>query len=113
MSTATAQAMYGWYDSERIEDGKLPKDACKLPHHEVSADGDPGAANLAGVRNAHDAVRAHLQAHLDDAPEDSTDTATTSDVAATDTWAAMTAALTNPQPSTVDGLLERLREGLQ
>lgn len=79
MSVATAKKAYGWYDPEQVEDGKLPKSACKLPHHEVSGDGTPGAANLAGVRNAlarlpqsdipeaqRAAVEAHLRAHLAD-----------------------------------------------
>lgn len=87
MTLATARAMYAWYDSDRVDDGQIVKDACSLPHHEVSGDGEPGAANLAGVRNAlsrlsqsdipesdHAAIRRHLQTHLDDAPdEDTTD----------------------------------------
>lgn len=80
MTVKTAKGMYAWYDETQVEDGELPKSAASLPHHEVSADGKPGAANLSGVRNAlarlpqsnipasqHDAVRRHLQAHLDDA----------------------------------------------
>lgn len=86
MTVATAKAMYGWYDSAQVDGGKLPKSACKLPHHQVSADGTPGAANLPGVRNAlarlsqsdipegeQAAVRRHLQAHLDDAKGDDAD----------------------------------------
>jgi ATP-dependent protease ClpP protease subunit len=82
LSVTTAKKAYGWYDNAQVEDGKLPKGSCKLPHHEVSADGTPGAANLPGVRNAlsrlpqsdipaseQAAVKAHLQAHLDDAKE--------------------------------------------
>lgn len=82
MTVKTAKAAYAWYDEAQLDNGELPKTACKLPHHEVSADGTPGAANLAGVRNAlsrlpqsdipasqHDAVRRHLQAHLDDAKQ--------------------------------------------
>ena len=78
MSLATARAMYAWYDGDRVEDGQIVKDACKLPHHEVSDDGRPGPANLNGVRNAlarlpqsdipaqeHEAVRRHLRAHLE------------------------------------------------
>lgn len=80
LSVATAKAVYGWYDSAQVTSGELPKSACKLPHHEVSADGSPGAANMNGVRNAlarlpqsdipeaeQDAVRRHLQAHMADA----------------------------------------------
>ena len=53
----------------------------------MSADGTPGAAHLAGVRNAlsrlpqsnipegeHSAIEAHLHAHMDDAPQDSSTT---------------------------------------
>jgi ATP-dependent protease ClpP protease subunit len=115
MTLATAKKMYAWYDESQVEDGELPKTACKLPHHEVSSDGTPGAANLSGVRNAlarlpqsdipasqHDAVRRHLQAHLDDAKgtdntADVEPTATAEPVEpeqpAEDTWAAMTAHL--------------------
>lgn len=83
MPLATARAMYAWYDGARVEDGMVVKDACSLPHHEVSDDGRPGAANLAGVRNAlsrlpqsdipadeQEATRRHLQRHLDAAPDD-------------------------------------------
>jgi ATP-dependent protease ClpP protease subunit len=79
MTVATARRMYGWYDSAAVQDGKLTKQACKLPHHEVSGDGTPGAANLAACRNAlarlpqsdipqseHAAIQAHLRAHLAD-----------------------------------------------
>jgi hypothetical protein len=83
MPVAMARKMYGWYDPSKVEDGMMPKSAGKLPHHEVNEDGSPGAANLAGVRNALsrlpqsdipdaevEAVRAHLRAHLGDQPED-------------------------------------------
>lgn len=83
MTLATAKAAYGWYDSAQVDGGELPKAAAKMPHHEVDADGKPGAAILAGARNAlsrlpqsdipaaeQDAVRKHLQAHLDDAGTD-------------------------------------------
>lgn len=79
MTLAAAKAAYGWYDAAQVDAGELPKAAAKLPHHEVDADGKPGAANLAGVRNAlsrlpqsdipageQAAVEKHLQAHLDD-----------------------------------------------
>lgn len=81
-----AKAMYAWYDAEQEEDGELPRAALKFPHHEVDAEGSPGAANLAAVRNAlarltqsdvpasdHEAIRSHLQAHLDDAKPDETE----------------------------------------
>ncbi|MFI6251507.1 head maturation protease, ClpP-related [Streptomyces sp. NPDC051016] len=80
MPLAMAKAMYAWYDPQQVDDGKLPKTACKFPHHDVDADGKPGAANLAACRNGlarldsadipesdRDGVRRHLQAHLDDA----------------------------------------------
>lgn len=79
MSLETARSMYAWYDSDRVEDGEIVKAACSLPHHEVSQDGSPGAANLNAVRNAlsrlpqsnipesdHEAVRSHLNNHLPD-----------------------------------------------
>jgi Clp protease len=79
----TVRRVFAWYDDSQVTNGAVPKGACKLPHHEVSADGSPGAANLAGVRNAlsrlpqsdipeaqREAVRRHLQAHLDDAPQE-------------------------------------------
>lgn len=74
------KGMYAWYDAEQEEDGELPRAALKFPHHEVDAEGNPGAANLAAVRNGlarlsqsdipeedREAVQAHLRAHLDDA----------------------------------------------
>lgn len=75
---ATVRKMYGWFDSSAVEDGAVPKSACKLPHHFVSADGTPGAASINGVRNAlarlpqtqglseaeRSTVEAHLRAHL-------------------------------------------------
>jgi ATP-dependent protease ClpP protease subunit len=89
MPVATARKMYAAYDDDKVEDGNVPKGACHLPHHEVSADGTPGAAVMNGVRNAlarlsqteglSDAERAtaerHLRAHLkagggDDAEDD-------------------------------------------
>jgi HK97 family phage major capsid protein/HK97 family phage prohead protease len=84
--------VFAWYDSSAPDpdnDGGLPdsKSAWKLPHHEVSADGTPGPANLNGVRDAlsrlpqsgipeadRAAVEAHLQAHLDDAKTNKTST---------------------------------------
>lgn len=47
MSVETARNVYAWIDSSRVEDGMLPKDGAKFPHHIVSADGTPGAADLA------------------------------------------------------------------
>lgn len=77
MPMATGKKMYAWMDEAMAEAGMMPKSAGKLPHHEVSSDGTPGAANLAGVRNAlarlsqsdipeadQAAVQAHLRAHL-------------------------------------------------
>jgi ATP-dependent protease ClpP protease subunit len=123
MTLATAKKMYAWYDESQVEDGELPKSAAKLPHHEVSADGTPGAANLSGVRNAlarlpqsdipasqHDAVRRHLQAHLDDANKTDDATDVEPEAAATEPapvdepadpnaeWAAAVARLTEPRP---------------
>ncbi len=136
MTVKTAKGMYAWYDPEQAdENGELPKAACKLPHHEVSADGTPGAANLAGVRNAlarlprsdipasqHDAVRRHLQAHLDDAKQadNTADTGPTAELRGehgpelvsladeSDTWAAMVAHLTQDEPDTWSALVSHL-----
>lgn len=89
MTVMTAEHMYAWMDDARVEDGQIVKDALKFPHHEVSADGEPGAANLvacsAGIAALHGArggtdipevdrrgVYNHLRAHLIDggrAPE--------------------------------------------
>jgi Protease subunit of ATP-dependent Clp proteases len=118
MTVKTAKGMYAWYDEAQVADGELSKAAAKLPHHEVSADGTPGAANLSGVRNAlarlpqsdipasqHDAVRRHLQAHLDDAKgaDNQADTEPTAAIEepeapeqpAADTWADIVAHLTD------------------
>jgi hypothetical protein len=43
---ATARAAYAWIEDGAVEDGKLPKSACRFIHHDVSGDGRPGAANL-------------------------------------------------------------------
>ena len=68
---------YAWVDPDANAD---TKGAYKFPHHEVSADGTPGAANVNGVRSALSrlgqaatqvpegdkaAVKDHLQKHLD------------------------------------------------
>jgi len=129
MPVATAKAAYAWYDESQVEDGTLPKSACKLPHHEVSEDGTPGVANLAATRNAlarlpqsdipadqHDAVRRHLQAHLDDAKQ--TDDAAPlwepGDLAAApaapeDAWASVVAHLTeHDEPDTWSQLVSHL-----
>jgi hypothetical protein len=72
--------MYGWYDGDQVADGGVPKSACKLPHHMVSADGTPGAASANGVRNAlarlpqtdgltdaeRSTIERHLRGHLPD-----------------------------------------------
>jgi ATP-dependent protease ClpP protease subunit len=79
MPLATAKAVYSWYDADQVDGDTIVKAACKLPHHQVGADGTPGAAVASGVRNAMSrlpqtdmpdderaAVEKHLQAHLDD-----------------------------------------------
>lgn len=84
MSVETARNFYAWYDSERVEDGEMPKAAGKLPHHFVDSDGNPGAASVNGVRNAlsrlpqteglsdsdRDAIESHLNNHLPDDEND-------------------------------------------
>lgn len=143
MTVKTAKTMYAWYDESQVENGELPKSAAKLPHHEVSADGTPGAANLSGVRNAlarlpqsdipasqHDAVRRHLQAHLDDAKgaDNTADVEPTAELRgehgpelvpleatdpepeqpAEDPWAAMVAHLTKDEPDAWSVLVSNL-----
>jgi signal peptide peptidase SppA len=79
LTLARGNAEYAWRDPNGDETTKA---AWKFPHHQVDAAGEPGAANLPGVRNAmarltnagipegdKGAVRSHLQAHLDDAPK--------------------------------------------
>lgn len=95
MPVATAKRFYGAYDADRVEDGKIPKDAGHLPHHFVSADGAPGKASISGVRAAlarlgqthgltdadRAAVERHLRGHLPaaDGEEDNADVGPTPD----------------------------------
>lgn len=84
MPVATARAAYAWIDEEAVADGEMPKSAGRFIHHEVGADGRPGAANLTacsagiGVLNGgrggttipdadRQGVHAHLAAHMMDA----------------------------------------------
>ena len=83
----TARKAFAWIDESRIEEGNVPKDACKFIHHEVSDAGDVGAANTnacstgigvlngaqqgttipdAGVQGVYD----HLAHHLRDAGQE-------------------------------------------
>jgi 2'-5' RNA ligase len=73
MPVATAKATYGWYDDTQVDAGELPKTACKLPHHEVSADGGPGAANLTACSAAVGALNgAHGGVDIPDAERQAT-----------------------------------------
>jgi hypothetical protein len=56
MPVATARDEYAWVDESKVTDGEVPKAAGKLPHHDVSADGKPGAANVDGCSAAIAAV---------------------------------------------------------
>lgn len=47
LTVAQARAAYAWYDGAAVQDGELPKSACKFLHHEINADGSAGPANLA------------------------------------------------------------------
>lgn len=84
MSVETARNVFAWIDDSRIEDDMIVKDGCKFPHHLVSEDGTPGAADLAacsaviaalnGARSEPDipdadreGVYRHVAAHLRDA----------------------------------------------
>jgi len=46
MSIQTARNSYAWIDDAGIENGQVRKVSCKFVHHEISADGRPGAANM-------------------------------------------------------------------
>ncbi len=88
VTKASGFGMYAWYDpagDDTDGDDGFPdaKSDWKFPHHIVGADGEPGAADLAGCRaglssvpkadipSSDDAgVQAHLQAHLDDEESD-------------------------------------------
>ena len=128
MPVATAKKAYGWYDPEQVEDGKLPKTACKFPHHEVDGDGTPGAANLAACRNGlarlpqsdvpeaqRAAVEAHLRAHLADGDSGGEDhahdapSAVAFDPAA---FRAATVAALDPMPDYQPGHLRSLMAGV-
>jgi hypothetical protein len=52
MTVDQAKRAYAWYDQSAVQDGELPKSAAKFLHHEVGADGTPGAANLAACSAA-------------------------------------------------------------
>jgi signal peptide peptidase SppA len=84
VTKARGNGMFAWHDASGADpDGDGYPDAkadSKFPHHVVDADGNPGAANLGGCRAVlqrldqatippgDDAgVKAHAQAHLDDA----------------------------------------------
>jgi hypothetical protein len=79
-----ARAAYAWIDDDSITDGQVTKEHARFLHHEVSADGSVGAANLTacstgiGVLNGgrggtiippdgKRGVYDHLAAHLRDA----------------------------------------------
>ena len=52
MAVETAADTYAWYDSDAVVDGMITKSALKFPHHEISEDGTPGAANLTACSSA-------------------------------------------------------------
>jgi 2'-5' RNA ligase len=81
MPVATARKAYAWIDDSKVDGGEVTKDACRFIHHEVGADGAPGAANTTacstGIGVIHGgrggttipdadrrAVYDHLAAHL-------------------------------------------------
>lgn len=87
MSMSTARGVYAWVDETAVDGGKVPKEAGKFPHHNVSDDGTPGAANLVacsaaiaalhGARGGADipdsdrrAVYNHVAKHLRDAGQE-------------------------------------------
>lgn len=81
MPVATGRKVFAWVDDTGADGGRMPKTAGRFPHHAVSADGTPGAANLtactAGIAALHGArggttvpaadrkgTYAHLAGHL-------------------------------------------------
>lgn len=87
MPLATAKNAYAWIDNGAVQNGELPKSGGKFIHHEVNADGTPGAANLTacssgigilhggrGGTNIPDADRRgvydHLAKHLRDGDQE-------------------------------------------
>ena len=73
---ATYRKVYAWVDPDGDPDAKA---SYKFPHHQVSSDGAPGAAVVAGARNAlsrlpqakgipssdESGIKSHLQKHID------------------------------------------------
>lgn len=47
LTLAQARGAYAWFDDGAVDAGEIPKTGCKFLHHEISADGSAGAANLA------------------------------------------------------------------
>jgi len=111
-----ARAMYAWYDEAAIEDGELPKSACKFPHHEVGEDGRPGAANLAacsaviaalhGGRGGSDipdadrrGVYDHVAKHLRDAGQEPEPFRSRASLAASGPWRPPAAWFADPKLS--------------
>lgn len=79
---STVKKVYAYYDQSQVDNGEIPKAGCKFPHHQVSADGTPGAANLAACRNGlsrlssanvpegdRAGIEKHLRAHMADGEE--------------------------------------------
>lgn len=84
MSVETARNAYAWMAEGAVEDGQVRKTDLRFLHHNISQDGQPGAANLAALSNAigvlngarggttiptsdRQGVYNHLAAHLRDA----------------------------------------------
>jgi ATP-dependent protease ClpP protease subunit len=112
MPVTTARKMYALYDGDKVEDGKITKGACSLPHHFVSEDGTPGAPSLNGVNNAlarlsstkgyseeeKATAERHLNGHKPASSEDNTDKPADNQAAdgVSDWWADTVATLTQP-----------------
>lgn len=123
MPLSRARAAYAWYDSARVEGGQIVKDACRFIHHEISADGTPGPANLTacstgiGVLNGgrggttipaadRQGVYNHLAGHLRDAgrtPPELTASALVASVA-TESWAPPADWFADPKLSVPTGI---------
>lgn len=118
-----AKAMYGWYDGDQVEDGSVPKSACKLPHHVVDADGKPGAASLNGVRNAlarlpqtdglTDTERSTIERHLRDHLPDEENHANPGVVAVAASQTPPAEPAAGPQETQEEDSMSTLSEGLR
>jgi|SRR6266540_306087 len=51
-----ARHMYAYVDQSAVEDGKIPRSSCRLPHHNVEKDGTISGANIDGSKLAIESI---------------------------------------------------------